>query len=141
VYVPRYSDFELHVPESRLAEAKQVLADSGMLDPDWRELEERDLLELPEGEPIEITDTPLDPLNWPADEATTEIWSGHDLEMASMIAASLRENGIGSRFDPAEPAEKEERQEHTVRRLFVLPDDATRAKEIVREISEATPPQ
>src|SRR4051812_45327082 len=32
VYVPRYSDFEIHVPAPRLAEAKELLKDAGMLD-------------------------------------------------------------------------------------------------------------
>jgi hypothetical protein len=143
IYVPRYSEFEVHVPAPRLEEAKELLDEAGMLDKDWRELEESDVFELPEGEPSQLPDSPFDSENWPAEDANTEAWSGSDHDLAEMIAASLRENGIGSRLDPPESADEEDaesKEGSTIRKVFVLSEDATRAREIVHEIVDATPP-
>jgi len=57
-----------------------------------------------------------------------------------MIEASLRENGIGCRLDTVEKA-PDQPPEAPRQKLSVPPEDVTRAKEIVREIVEATPPK
>jgi len=90
-------------------------------------------------------------------DANTEIWSGSDPEMANMIVSSLRENKILCRPDsgPSESAEESPRssesrgtgetkgapEEPAPIRLFVFPEDEPRAKEILREIVDATPPE
>jgi hypothetical protein len=51
--------------------------------------------------------------------------------MAALLAASLGENQIHSRVAQADGME----------RLFVLPEDEARAREIVRQIIEAAPPE
>jgi hypothetical protein len=93
--------------------------------------------------------------NFDPQDATVEIWRGQDADMADMIASSLRENHIPYRRDPdmsnpdidpdiAEPpdiAEKDAPGEVPVMSLFVLPEDDKRAKAIVREIVDATPPE
>jgi hypothetical protein len=142
IYVPRYSEFEVHVPAPRVAEAKDILRDAGLLGKDWRDLEEADVFELPEAPPLPLPATPFDPQTWPAEDARTEVWAGSDPDLAQMIAASLRENGIGSRLDPPQSEDNEtEDAAGGPRRLFVLSQDAARAKEIVHEIVDATPPQ
>jgi len=50
---------------------------------------------------------------------------------AWMIEAGLRENLIRSRTEDMEDGS---------RRVFVMPDDETQAREIVREITDGTPP-
>lgn len=63
------------------------------------------------------------------EKATAEVWSGDEIEIKDMLVASLRENGIGC--------------ELTVNgafRLLVMPSDESRAREIVREVLDASPP-
>ena len=67
------------------------------------------------------------PYDWDARDATAEIWSGEDESMAEYLASALRENGIPSRI-PDEPGHRA--------RLCIRPEDLTRAKDIVREITE-----
>jgi hypothetical protein len=71
------------------------------------------------------------PSDWDSNEATSEAWAGEDEAMAEYLASALRENGIPSRI-PDEPG-------HRVR-LCVRPGDQTRAREIVREITEGATP-
>jgi hypothetical protein len=63
-------------------------------------------------------------------EATAEVWSGTDTDTKDMLIASLRENGIGCELD-AEASF----------RIRVMPSSERRAREIIREVTEATPPQ
>jgi hypothetical protein len=71
------------------------------------------------------------PTQWYPEDATVEVWSGNQLELGEMIAASLQENQIHSRRDNLKGRCA----------LFVLPDDEAHAREIVREIIEAAPPK
>ena len=68
------------------------------------------------------------PYDWDPREATSEVWSGEYESVAEYLASALRENGIPSRI-PDEP-------DHRAR-LCVRPADSTRAREIIREITEA----
>jgi hypothetical protein len=63
--------------------------------------------------------------------ATSEVWSGEDAEMAENIRICLREVGIGCEL----------KQENGKSRFFVMPGSEARAREIVREIVEGTPPE
>jgi hypothetical protein len=65
------------------------------------------------------------------DDATLEVWSGEDKQMADYLKMSLNENGIGCVV--AEDGGK--------RKVVVLPAAELRAKEIVRQVVDATPPQ
>ena len=67
------------------------------------------------------------PYDWDPSEATSEAWAGEDEPMAEYLASALRENGIPSQI-PDDPG-------HRVR-LCVRPEDLTRARDIVREITE-----
>jgi hypothetical protein len=63
--------------------------------------------------------------------ATMEVWSGPEQDLAEMISVSLRENEIPSRQDEFKSSQV----------VYVEPKDEERAREIVREIVEATPPE
>jgi hypothetical protein len=68
---------------------------------------------------------------WNPVAAITEIWGGHDPALAELLEACLRENRIGVRCEGAEPGALQ---------LAVMPADEAAAREIVREVREATPP-
>lgn len=70
--------------------------------------------------------------DWYPEDATMEVWSESGNDVAWMIEASLRENRIRSRTDTSEDGS---------RKVFVLPEDESRACEIVREITEGAPPE
>jgi hypothetical protein len=65
------------------------------------------------------------------DEATTEVWAGSDSDLRDMLTACLGEVGIGCVVD--EPNDKII--------IRVEPHSESRAKEIVREVTEQTPPE
>jgi hypothetical protein len=69
--------------------------------------------------------------NWSPSDATLEIWSGPNRDVASNIEIYLREVGIRSRI---------EKLPKGAGKLFVLPKDETRAREIVREVLDDAPP-
>jgi hypothetical protein len=68
---------------------------------------------------------------WNPAAATVEIWSGEDAALAQLLEDCLRENRIGAR---------REANQQGVLRLFVMPADEAAAREIIREVREATPP-
>jgi hypothetical protein len=65
------------------------------------------------------------------EDATSEVWSGEDAEMAENFRVCLREVGINCDL----------RQENGKSRVFVLHQAEPRAREIIREIIEATAPE
>jgi hypothetical protein len=84
---------------------------------------------VPEEEPTAIEERPTEP--WNPAAATAEIWSGEDAALAELLEACLRENLIGVRCAGREPG---------TLRLLVTARDETAAREIIREVREATPP-
>ena len=64
-------------------------------------------------------------------DATSEIWSGDDRKMAETFKVCLREVGINCVLTLDDGRQ----------RVLVLPAAESRAKEIIREIIEQTPPQ
>lgn len=87
--------------------------------------------ELPDSEsanepvPDDIEDDP-DP-----DDATAEVWCGTDADMADYVGSALRGVGVGCVLDHAAGSS----------RVLVLPAVEKRAREIVREIIDASPPR
>jgi hypothetical protein len=65
------------------------------------------------------------------EDATAEAWAGEDEQTRDFIQVCLRENGI-----PCDIVREDGKQ-----RVMVLPADESRAKEIIREIVEGTPPK
>jgi hypothetical protein len=67
---------------------------------------------------------------WYPEDATAELWHGEPPEAREMIELSLQENDIRMRWEMQDGKSK----------LFVVPEDEERAKEIVREVVEGQPP-
>jgi hypothetical protein len=79
------------------------------------------------GEPVpDDTVEDFDP-----DDATREVWLGDDQEMAEYLKLCLTGVGIGCVFS----------EDGGRIRVMVLPDAEKRAREIVREVVDAEPPQ
>jgi hypothetical protein len=68
---------------------------------------------------------------WYPEDATSLAWDGEPAEVREIIEMALKENDIWMRWEMHD--EKP--------RLFVLPEDEERAREIVREILEGQPPE
>jgi hypothetical protein len=68
---------------------------------------------------------------WIPARAIVEIWNGEDGALAELLEACLRENRIGVRREGAEPG---------AQRLLIMSVDEAAAREIIREVREATPP-
>ena len=62
--------------------------------------------------------------------ATSEVWSGEEVTTAKFLQDSLQANGIGCVI----------RAESNQQRLLVRPANESRAREIIREVLEGTPP-
>jgi hypothetical protein len=69
--------------------------------------------------------------DWYPEDATVSVWSTDAGERSEFLLAALHENGINCRVD----------QQGSRAKLYVLPDDAARASEIVREVAEGEPPE
>lgn len=69
------------------------------------------------------------PSDFNPEDATEEVWSGADSEMAETVRVCLRENGIGCVLEEVD-------EQHTV---LVMPESEQRAKEIVGQIVRGTP--
>jgi hypothetical protein len=90
---------------------------------------------LPESVHLPAEDIPGPPTagddaGWFPEDATVNIWATGSDEPSDFLVAALHENGIHCRLD----------QQGTHAVLYVLPHEASRAREIVREIAEAEPP-
>src|SRR5580692_7074085 len=68
---------------------------------------------------------------WNPAAANIEIWTGEDGALAELLEACLRENRIGVRREGT-------KRSHF--RLLIMPADEPVAREIIREVREATPP-
>jgi hypothetical protein len=77
----------------------------------------------------EVADDELEDFN--SDDATSQVWSGADGSMAQSINVCLREVGIGCVVN----------ETHGNFNVCVQRASETRAKEIIREIIEQTPPE
>lgn len=66
---------------------------------------------------------------WYPEDATSQVWNGDDPNTKDMIEMSLHENEIHTRWET----------QGKLFEVFVLPEDETRAREIIREIVESTP--
>jgi hypothetical protein len=91
---------------------------------------------LPESVALPDEDIPGPPtvgeeVEWYPEDATVNVWSTDAGEPSDFLVAALHENGINCRVD----------QQGTRAKLYVLPHDSTRAREIVREVVEGQPPE
>jgi hypothetical protein len=127
---------EIWISEADLERGRKILLDlDGRADPRELSPEELEALALPESEGQDSTDQESRLENssedWYEDDPAAEVWSGESEEFADNLIACLREIGIASR----------KISEDTRWRLVVRPEQESRAKEIVREVVEASPPE
>ena len=119
----------------REAAKKIVLEEQGRIDPRELTPEELDSLALPESDDVDDNEesypTPDLPEHWYEDDPVVEVWSGDAETFADTLVACLREVGIASR----------RLSEGGRCRLVVRPEQEARAKEIVREVEDASPPK
>jgi hypothetical protein len=142
-----HPDFEVLVPVDFRNSAQEALTQVGVTpDEDAGRLTESGGLEIPAEDDETAGDYEGDrdrsePQNMDPEDATIEIWSGQNADMAAMIASSLRENQIIFRSDShVNEPESASDEAHTTK-VFVFPEGERRAKEIVREIVDAVPPE
>ena len=124
--------FKIAVPASFYKQAKEVTGpntDDFCDDPG-----DHAIIELPGDEIAGSTDTRADrgrySADWYPEDATIEVTTNSGRVWSSLIVASLRENFIRCRERSSPDGSK---------RIFVLPEDELRAREIVREIEESRP--
>jgi hypothetical protein len=127
----RYRAFQIGVPFSDFEKAENAVKDAFQTDQDGS----REILMLPAAEEVqgqnESYREPVDGRPASADEPDLEAWNGEPAEITDMVRDSLKENLIEMRWEEMDGQS----------RLFVRRQDADRAREIVREILEAAPPE
>jgi len=128
---------EVWVADTDRERANQVVMDlEDRLHPDDGIAEEDESAALPESDASQEdedytgVDSDLDQ-EWDEDETANEVWAGDGEELADTLIACLREVGIATR-------KLNEKGRWSV---AVRPPQEARAKEIVREVVEGTPPE
>jgi hypothetical protein len=143
-----YSRYEIGVPFSLYERAEAAVTaafgeddvkDSGRqeLQKLFEAIPSRLLEQAEEARPVdeEILPGPPSPgesVDWCPEDATANVWSADaqsELD-GDFLVAALHENGIQCRLD----------QQGTGAKLYVLPHDASHAREIIREVVEGSPP-
>jgi hypothetical protein len=127
---------EICVPLIEEERARKILLGfQGSVDLDELTPEEIASLELPESNddsPDEEAITQSGAADdWDEDEPVSEVWKGDEEHFANTLIACLGENGI-----PSHKIAEGNRW-----RLVVRPENEARAKEIIREVVEARPPE
>ncbi|HWF12953.1 MAG TPA: hypothetical protein VG272_04395 [Candidatus Acidoferrales bacterium] len=127
---------DIFVSTENLDRAKKVLADLEAWDkpeeesdgePDSEELPESDVTD--EGEDDDVDADPSE--EWHEDDPVAEVWKGSEEDMADTLSMCLREVGIDSH----------KILEAGIWRLVVRPQKEARAKKVVREVVDASPPE
>jgi hypothetical protein len=117
---PRFG-FEVSVLSSDFPAAQAILEKLLNQEPADLEIPAQDAAPLPE--PPLVSETELNP--------TVEVWSGLDNRTAEFLTAAMQENEIPIHLETA----------GDVTRIFVSSPNESRAREIVREVVNAAPPQ
>ena len=119
-FKPRFG-FEVSVLSSDFDAAQDIL--EGLLDEQPADLEIPAQDDLSSSEPPLVSATELNP--------TVEVWSGVDERIAQFLTAAMQENEVPIHLETA----------GDLTRIFVSGANEARAREIVREIVNATPPE
>jgi hypothetical protein len=127
---------EIFVPVAEEERARKALIDlPGSMDLDQLTPEEIASLALPESQGVDPDETEADPAepaeDWDDQENVREVWTGESEDLANNLSMSLRENGISAHMSV----------EGGMRHLVVHPEKEARARKIVREVVEASPPE
>jgi hypothetical protein len=135
-FMPTEPSMEVWVSEVDQQRARKILdALDDRAHPDEMSPEDTESLALPESEDAEEDAEPEPPPklseHWYEDDLIAEVWNGDSDEFARTLIACLREVGIAShKFSEAGRS-----------RLVVSQQQESRAKEVVREVVDATPPE
>jgi hypothetical protein len=132
--VPNERMLEIWVSESDKEKADEVVTsweDSHL--PGGLTPEQAAELSLPESDGPDEDNGSMDDLSqeWSEDDPVSEVWTGDAEDVADNLMMCFREIGIASR----------KRFEANQWSVIVRPGQESRAKEIVREVVEASPPQ
>jgi hypothetical protein len=135
-FLPTEPTLEVWISDSDRERARKILLDlEGRVDPDELTPEEIESLALPESDQPDSEEQTSElrnlSENWFEDEPVIEVWNGDSEVFADSLIACLREVGIASH--------KLSEAGHW--RLVVRPEQESRAKEVVREVVEASPPE
>ena len=130
-------EFQVVVPGSQFEKAKKILGIqiAHGEEKDFPEEEEiMAVMELSAQDDLPVTEVRGDwnSKDWHPEDATADVWSGDARQHGWTIELSLKENRINFRT--------EEQRDSTLK-IFVMPEDEPRAREIVREIVEGAPPE
>jgi hypothetical protein len=134
-FVPSGSKLEICVSTvNRDAARKIILDEDGVIDAQELTPEDIAQLTLPESDGSDNDESLEEQTDlsaqWYDDDPTTDVWNGESEAFADMLTMCLREVGIASR--------KLDQDGHW--HVVVRPPQETRAKEIVREVVDASPP-
>ena len=127
-------EYQLAVRARDYEIARKALGYSEEDETEWSEEEvQRGVAELPaqDDRPAEEVYGDWSPSGLHREDATLEIWRSNPKGGATIVEMSLKENRINYRVELGDE----------FRRVFVLPEDEDRAREIVREIAEGMPPE
>lgn len=124
---PRFS-FVVSVATADLRESRDILKKLLSREPEDISLPEPEV-ELDEAVSGNVPELPL---RWDPESATLEVWNGNDQRRARFLNASLREIGIPSRILVDGPEKLS---------LLICPENATSARELLRQIAEAEVPE
>jgi hypothetical protein len=135
-FLPTDPNTEIWVSDADEERARKILLDlEGLVYPEESTSQEIEPFALPEsGDPDgdEQTSQPQDLLeDWHEDDPVAEVWSGDREDFADGLMACFREVGIASH----------KHSEGIHWRVVVRPEMESRAKEIVHEVMEASPPE
>jgi hypothetical protein len=165
VFTSQHSDLEVWVPAANLPQAQPIL--NGVLASPLHSAAAQDHYAADDGEgggPEDVNELP-DESDEGADDirdeyvarelypedATAEIWSGDNETMADVLRSCLAEIGINCYVRTPESEEGDADSNGRTNKsadkptvpfaVCVLPQDESRAREIVREVTDGTPPQ
>ena len=126
--------FKIAIPAHFFVQAKELTGPADTDDDFDGAPEDHAIIELPSDEVAGSTDTRPDRAryskDWYPEDATIEMTTNSGRAWSSLIISSLRENFIRCRERSGPDGSK---------RVFVLPEDELRARQIVREIEEGRP--
>ncbi len=137
LFVPADPTMEIWVAEADQKKAEKIILEiEGLVGPGELTPGQIESLALPESDLPEDdaddagTDSDLE-RDWDEDEPVNDVWTGDDEGIADSLIACLREVGIAAR----------KTQDEAKWNVVVRPAQEKRAKEIVREVVDASPPE
>jgi hypothetical protein len=135
-FLPTDPNTEIWVSDTDEERARKILVDlDGLVHPEELTPEETESFALPVSDGPDRDEQSIPPADlsatWYEDDPVAEIWNGESEVFADGLIACLREIGIASR----------KLAEASHWRVVVRPEQDARAKEIVREVVEASPPE